>query len=61
LFVAMLAFDEAARVNAAKVGILGGSLLAAVVAAIILKCPTRKLHHGLPTDYTDRTDKKTQP
>jgi Na+:H+ antiporter, NhaA family len=37
LFIAMLAFDKAAPVNAAKLGILAGSLLAAVIATIILR------------------------
>jgi NhaA family Na+:H+ antiporter len=37
LFIAMLAFDEAAPLDAAKLGILAGSLLAGVIAAIILK------------------------
>ena len=37
LFIAMLAFDEAAPVDAAKLGILAGSLLAAVAGAIVLK------------------------
>jgi NhaA family Na+:H+ antiporter len=37
LFIAMLAFDEAAPVNAAKLGILVASLLAGALAAIILK------------------------
>ena len=33
----MLAFDDAERVGAAKLGILGGSFLAGVIATIILK------------------------
>jgi Na+:H+ antiporter, NhaA family len=37
LFIAMLAFDETAPVNAAKLGILAGSLLAGIAGAIILK------------------------
>jgi NhaA family Na+:H+ antiporter len=37
LFIAMLAFDEGAPVDTAKLGILAGSLLAGVIAAIILK------------------------
>jgi NhaA family Na+:H+ antiporter len=37
LFIAMLAFDEAALVDAAKIGILAGSLLAGIIATIILK------------------------
>jgi NhaA family Na+:H+ antiporter len=37
LFIAMLAFDETAPLNAAKSGILAGSLLAGIAGAIILK------------------------
>jgi Na+:H+ antiporter, NhaA family len=37
LFITMLAFDETALVNAAKSGILAGSLLAGIGGAIILK------------------------
>ena len=37
LFIAMLAFDETATVDAAKLGILGGSLLAGVAGAIVLR------------------------
>src|SRR5438034_721766 len=37
LFIAMLAFDKAAPVDAAKLGILAGSLLAGVIATIILR------------------------
>lgn len=37
LFIAMLAFDDVAPVGAAKIGILAGSLLAGVVATVILK------------------------
>jgi Na+:H+ antiporter, NhaA family len=37
LFIALLAFDETAWVDAAKIGILVGSLLASLIAAIILK------------------------
>jgi Na+:H+ antiporter, NhaA family len=42
LFIAMLAFDEAVPVDAAKLGILGGSLLAGIIAAIILKTTGRE-------------------
>ena len=42
LFIAMLAFDDATRVGAAKLGILGGSLLAGIIAAIILKTSARQ-------------------
>ena len=42
LFIAMLAFDEAAPVDAAKLGILAGSLLAGVIATIILKTVGRE-------------------
>lgn len=41
LFIAMLAFDDAALLNAAKIGILSGSLLAGAIAAISLRL-TRK-------------------
>jgi Na+:H+ antiporter, NhaA family len=37
LFIAMLAFDDAASLGAAKTGILAGSLLAGVIATVILK------------------------
>src|SRR5437667_12709826 len=37
LFIAMLAFDETAPVDAAMLGILAGSLLAGVIATIILR------------------------
>jgi NhaA family Na+:H+ antiporter len=37
LFIAMLAFDDAASVNAAKRGIIAGSLLAGVAGAMILR------------------------
>ncbi len=37
LFIAMLAFDGTASVNAAKLGILTGSLLAGIAGAIVLK------------------------
>jgi NhaA family Na+:H+ antiporter len=37
LFIAMLAFDQPALVDAAKRGIIVGSLLAGVAGAIILK------------------------
>jgi Na+:H+ antiporter, NhaA family len=37
LFIAMLAFDQTALVDAAKLGILAGSLLAGIAGAIILK------------------------
>jgi Na+/H+ antiporter NhaA len=37
LFIALLAFDETAWVDAAKIAILVGSLLASLIAAIILK------------------------
>jgi Na+:H+ antiporter, NhaA family len=48
LFIAMLAFDEAPLVDAAKLGILAGSLLAGVLAAIILKTIGReKINHRL--------------
>jgi NhaA family Na+:H+ antiporter len=37
LFIAMLAFDETGPVNAAKSGILAGSLLAGIAGAIVLR------------------------
>jgi Na+:H+ antiporter, NhaA family len=37
LFISMLAFGESGQVNAAKLGILAGSLVAGVVAAIVFK------------------------
>jgi NhaA family Na+:H+ antiporter len=37
LFIAMLAFDETGPVNAAKSGILAGSLLAGMAGAIVLR------------------------
>jgi Na+:H+ antiporter, NhaA family len=42
LFIAMLAFDATASVEAAKKGILAGSLLAGIVAAVILKTSERR-------------------
>jgi Na+:H+ antiporter, NhaA family len=42
LFIAMLAFDDAPPVNTAKLGILAGSLLAGIIAAIILKTTGRE-------------------
>jgi Na+:H+ antiporter, NhaA family len=37
LFIAMLAFDDAGPVNAAKSGILAGSLLAGIAGAVVLR------------------------
>jgi NhaA family Na+:H+ antiporter len=37
LFIAMLAFDDPALVDAAKQGIIAGSLLAGVAGALILR------------------------
>ena len=42
LFIAMLAFDDVAPLGAAKTGILAGSLLAGVVATVILKTIGRR-------------------
>jgi NhaA family Na+:H+ antiporter len=42
LFIAMLAFDAPAYLDAAKVGILGGSLLVGIIASIILKVVGRR-------------------
>ena len=41
LFIAMLAFDETGPVNAAKSGILAGSLLAGIAGAIFLRIASR--------------------
>ena len=41
LFIAMLAFDETGPLNAAKSGILAGSLLAGIVGAIVLRIASR--------------------
>jgi Na+:H+ antiporter, NhaA family len=41
LFIAMLAFSDPAYLNAAKVGILSGSVLVSVIGAIILKVVVR--------------------
>lgn len=41
LFIAMLAFDDPALIGAAKLGILGGSLLAGIVAAVVLNMSAR--------------------
>jgi Na+:H+ antiporter, NhaA family len=42
LFIATLAFDEVAPVDAAKLGILAGSVLAGIMATIILKATGRE-------------------
>jgi Na+:H+ antiporter, NhaA family len=42
LFIAMLAFGEGRPLNAAKLGTFAGSLLAGIIAAIILKMTARK-------------------
>jgi Na+:H+ antiporter, NhaA family len=44
LFIAMLAFHDTALVDAAKRGIIGGSLLAGVAAAVILKADSVLRH-----------------
>lgn len=41
LFIAMLAFDDVGPVNAAKSGILAGSLLAGIAGAIVLRIVSR--------------------
>ena len=41
LFIAMLAFDETGPVNAAKSGILAGSLLAGIAGAVVLRIASR--------------------
>jgi NhaA family Na+:H+ antiporter len=40
LFIAMLAFDDAALIAPAKLGILAGSLLAGIAGAIFLRIAT---------------------
>ena len=42
LFIAMLAFGEGRPLNAAKLGTFAGSLLAGIIAAIILKTTARE-------------------
>ena len=41
LFIAMLGFDEGMPINAAKLGVLAGSLLAGVAGAIVLRIASR--------------------
>ena len=41
LFIAMLAFDETASIDAAKLGILAGSLLAGIAGAFVLRLASR--------------------
>ena len=41
LFIAMLAFEDETFVETAKVAILGGSLLAAIAAAVVLNIGAR--------------------
>jgi NhaA family Na+:H+ antiporter len=41
LFIAMLAFDETGPINAAKSGILAGSLLAGIAGAVVLRIASR--------------------
>jgi NhaA family Na+:H+ antiporter len=48
LFIAMLAFDETGPVNAAKTGILAGSLLAGIGGAIILKTARSRSNMEVP-------------
>ncbi len=45
LFIAMLAFDEAGPLNAAKSGVLVGSLLAGIAGAVVLKIASRFPNH----------------
>jgi NhaA family Na+:H+ antiporter len=41
LFIAMLAFDEPGPLNAAKSGILAGSLVAGVTGGVVLRIASR--------------------
>lgn len=45
LFVTQLAFDDAALLSAAKVGILAGSIIAAAVGVVVLMIAHRRAHH----------------
>jgi len=48
LFIATLAFQGTDLLDSAKVGILGGSILAAVVGAIVVRLGTRAGEHPTP-------------
>jgi NhaA family Na+:H+ antiporter len=43
LFIANLAFEDTSLLDSARLGILGGSLLAAIVAAMVLRVTGRRL------------------
>jgi NhaA family Na+:H+ antiporter len=51
LFVAGLAFDDGALVDAAKLGILGGSALAAVIGSLVLYTAAPATREDLPEEY----------
>lgn len=42
LFITMLAFEDAALIESAKLAVLGGSLLAGIIAALVLKASARR-------------------
>jgi NhaA family Na+:H+ antiporter len=50
LFIATLAFEGTALLDSAKVGILGGSILAGIVGTLVLRQGTRAARHegGVP-------------
>lgn len=50
LFVAGLAFDDGALVDAAKLGILGGSAVAAVIGAVTLRSTAPSAPEELPAE-----------
>ncbi|NMO05079.1 Na+/H+ antiporter NhaA [Gordonia sp. TBRC 11910] len=66
LLISELAFDDAARVEHAKVGVLLGSVTAALIAAVVLRLRNRSYsrladveevdddHDGIPDVYRDR-------
>ncbi|MDP9200057.1 MAG: Na+/H+ antiporter NhaA, partial [Pseudomonadota bacterium] len=46
LFIATLAFDGTTLLDSAKVGILGGSIMAGIVGALVLRRGTRSARHS---------------
>ena len=48
LFIATLAFDGTSLLDAAKVGILGGSIVAGTVGAIVVRRGTRLAPPAMP-------------